>query len=369
MLIFPWSSFASISTIDFINTFTKNHYEQRFLSQTTLVKENGSMVPVAVSTLIKEADTGGKVFEERMHLLNIASSMAYMQRHLHGDDEPLNKIEPIIKQELVQERIKNAELMKWKSQEQFLGNFVMKRHQKELDKAGLAPVLYPHWKHRILFECKVCHNSIFQMQRWVNNISQEQIIAGKQCGTCHNGNMAFAADDNCELCHIAGKPEAERLHDPNMINHTKTKEIAEKIGAKWRPENLVNGRLPLDRFGLIDWLKMKRDNVFSPITSLDNSFKEQTKNNKILFISKSDFVKDVLFDHKVHSDWIDCSSCHPALFKDKLGGNDMKMKDMSKGQFCGHCHGKVSFRFAECKRCHSQTKGARVDAITRHSAN
>ena len=360
---------VAMSTTEFLNIFTKNYYEQKFVAQTNLVKENRNLVPVAVSTLIDESRSGNKSFGERMYLLNIASAMAYMQRHLHGDDKPLMKVEPIIKEELKQERMRNAELMKWKKEEQFLGNFVMKRHEKELQKAGLAPVLYPHWRHRILFECKVCHNSIFIMQRWVNNISQGKIAAGKQCGVCHNGTLAFGVENNCERCHIAGKPGAERLHNPDLIDHAQVKRAAERVGAQWRPENLTNGRLPLDRFGFIDWLQMKRDNVFTPVVSLDSNFKEQSRNNRILFVSKSSFVNDVLFNHKVHSDWINCDTCHPAFFSDKLGGNDMKMQDMSSGRYCGHCHGRVSFKFADCKRCHSQPKGVKVDALVRHPDN
>ena len=369
LLMISATSMAAPSIGEFIGEFTKNYYEQRFLSQTNLVKENRDLVPQAVASLIEQSRTGNKVFEERMFLLNIASAMAYMQSHLHGDDGPLKEVEPIIKRELEQERKRNAELMKWKKEEQFLGNFVMKRHEKELREAGLAPVLYPHWRHRILFECKVCHNSIFLMQRWINNISQKNIVAGKQCGVCHNGEMAFGVQDNCDRCHVAGKPEAERLHNPDLIDHARIKQIAEKIGAQWRPENLQNGRLPVDRFGLIDWLKMKRDNVFTPVVSLDPNFKERTRDNKILFVSKSDFVDNVLFNHKVHSDWIDCSTCHPAFFADKLGGNDIRMREMSQGRFCGHCHGRVSFKFADCKRCHSQPKGAKVDALVRHSGD
>jgi len=68
-------------------------------------------------------------------------------------------------------------------------------------------------------------------------------------------------------------------------------------------------------------------------------------------------VDDVLFDHQVHSDWIKCSTCHPAIFRDELGGNMIKMTDMAKGRFCGHCHGKVSFTFADCLRCHKKRRG------------
>ena len=357
---------ASMSTTEFLNEFTKNYYEQQFLPQTNLVKDNRDLVPLAVASLIEEAHKKDKSFGEKMYLLNIASAMAYMQRHLHGDSKPLMEVEPIIKTEIEKEKKRNAELMKWKKEEQFLGNFVMMRHEKKLQEEGLAPVLYPHWKHRILFECKVCHNSIFRMQRWVNNISQEKIVAGEQCGTCHNGTIAFGVENNCNRCHIAGEPGAEKLHNPDLINHAEVKKTAEKIGARWRPENLKDGRLPLDRFGLIDWLQMKRDNAFTPIASLDKNYNEKTRDNQILFISKSNFVNNVLFNHRVHSDWIDCSTCHPAIFSDKLGENDMKMRDMSKGRYCGHCHGKVSFKFADCKRCHNQPKEAKVNALVRH---
>ena len=365
--ISPGACAAELSITKFINEFTQNYYQQKFLAQTELVKKHGDLVPKAVNQLIEETKKGSKSFEERMFLLNIASAMAYMQRHLHGDSAPLAAVDPVIKEEMEQEKKRNAELMKWKEEERFLGNFVMKQHGKALEEAGLAPVLYPHWKHRLLFECKVCHNSIFRMQRWTNRISQKKIVAGEQCGICHNGKIAFSAnnDEHCGKCHIAGKPEAEKLHNPDLIDHAKIKQVAERVGAQWHPENLNNGRLPVDRFGLIDWLKMKRDNVFVPIASLQNDYKERTRDNKILFISKSNFVNNVLFDHKVHSDWIDCSSCHPALFIDKLGGNDMKMRDMSKGRYCGHCHGKVSFKFADCKRCHSQPPNEQVDALIR----
>ncbi len=365
--ISPGACAAELSITEFINEFTQNYYQQKFLAQTELVKKHGDLVPKAVNQLIEETKKGSKSFEERMFLLNIASAMAYMQRHLHGDSAPLAEVDPVIKEEMEQEKKRNAELMKWKEEERFLGNFVMKQHGKALEEAGLAPVLYPHWKHRLLFECKVCHNSIFRMQRWINRISQKKIVAGEQCGICHNGKIAFSAnnDEHCDKCHIAGKPEAEKLHNPDLIDHAKIKQVAERVGAQWHPENLNNGRLPVDRFGLIDWLKMKRDNVFVPIASLQKDYKERTRDNKILFISKSNFVNNVLFDHKVHSDWIDCSSCHPAFFRDKLGGNDMKMRDMSKGRYCGHCHGKVSFKFADCKRCHSQPPNEQVDALIR----
>ena len=39
------------------------------------------------------------------------------------------------------------------------------------DKAGVRPVVFPHWFHRIRFRCKVCHSELgFQMRAGSNNI-------------------------------------------------------------------------------------------------------------------------------------------------------------------------------------------------------
>jgi c(7)-type cytochrome triheme protein len=148
-----------------------------------------------------------------------------------------------------------------------------------------------------------------------------------------------------------------------MVEHDKIKEAASRVGAEWRPEGLPEGALPVDKYRFIDWLELKRKGVIKPIASLNKDFTDETRDNLILFESTTDFVKNVIFSHKVHSTWIKCSTCHPALFTDKLGGNEVKMVEISRGKFCGHCHGKVSFTFADCLRCHNQPKGEVPDEV------
>ena len=73
------------------------------------------------------------------------------------------------------------------------------------EKEGVRPVIYPHWFHRIRFQCRVCHNELgFEMRVGANNVTMEGIIEGKFCGACHNGEIAWSVD-NCDLCHT-GKP-------------------------------------------------------------------------------------------------------------------------------------------------------------------
>ena len=339
----------------FIEAFIHNYDRQDFTAQVNLVKANREIVAQSIDSLTRQAMSDKTAVDEKMYLLNIASSMAYMHFHWNGDAGPLDTLDAIIAAELKKEQARLDVLLEGQRQERILGNFVMSRHETEMKQQGLPVVLYPHWLHRVMFECKVCHNAIFKMQRWSNNLSQQDIVSGRQCGVCHNGSMAFSATENCQRCHMVGTPEAEQWHKPASVSQQRIKQAAERVGAVWRPENLPDGKLPLDKFKFIDWLELKRLNVFTPIVSLNKDYKDETRDNRILFKSKSDYVNNVLFDHKVHSDWIQCSSCHPANFKAELGGNDIKMMDMHKGRYCGYCHGKVSFTFADCKRCHKDS--------------
>ena len=359
LLLLVFSGLCSAGESTFREQFITNYKTLQFKSQEGLIKQTGAEhIRGEIRALVDEAMAADKAFTQRMYMLDIATAMASGYKYWHGDIKSLTKeIEKLIKEELKQENTRVAKLMRWKKEERFLGNFVMKEHMTEMEKEGVAPVIYPHWIHRIWFECKVCHQEIFVMNRWRNKISHLEIESGKQCGVCHDGKMAFGARDTsqCEKCHIAGKPEAEKLHHADKVDHARIKEVAEQFEAEWNIEKLPDGKIPVDKFGFIDWLQLKEKGVFSPIHSLRKDFKHEVRDNKILFESKSK-LEDVLFDHNVHSNWINCSSCHPEVFREALN-NDVKMVRMSKGKFCGYCHGKVSFTFADCKRCHSQEKG------------
>lgn len=76
---------------------------------------------------------------------------------------------------------------------------------KRAEQAGVRPVVFPHWFHRIRFRCKVCHSELgFQMRAGSNDVLMVDIIDGKFCGMCHNDRVAWGAA-NCDLCH-SGKP-------------------------------------------------------------------------------------------------------------------------------------------------------------------
>ena len=82
------------------------------------------------------------------------------------------------------------------------GDVVMNNYSSA---AGMRPVVFPHWFHRVRFRCKVCHTDLgFKFEAGGNQVNMLQIIDGKFCGACHDGEIAWAVE-NCNLCH-SGKP-------------------------------------------------------------------------------------------------------------------------------------------------------------------
>jgi len=66
---------------------------------------------------------------------------------------------------------------------------------------GVSPVIFPHWFHRIRFQCSVCHVELgIQMKAGGNDITMDKIVRGEYCGACHDGVLAWSAE-NCDLCH------------------------------------------------------------------------------------------------------------------------------------------------------------------------
>jgi c(7)-type cytochrome triheme protein len=67
-------------------------------------------------------------------------------------------------------------------------------------------------------------------------------------------------------------------------------------------------------------------------------------------------MPDVVYPHKQHTEWLDCSNCHPAIFIPMKGANQISMASILLGEACGVCHGKVAFPVSECRLCHSKKK-------------
>ena len=202
----------------------------------------------------------------------------------------------------------------------------------------MREVRFPHWLHRSKFTCKVCHTDIgFPFKRGGTEITMTDVFNGKYCGECHNGDVAFSpmSSGACDRCHSKG---IEVPDNTNFEEFTKD--------------------FPKSGFGnKIDWVKALREGHITPKASKDGT--------EEMFIHDADIIlpvtkfkpapADVLYPHKAHTEWLTCVNCHPSIFNMSKGGNpDMSMIKIISGQYCGKCHGRVSFPLENCFKCHSQ---------------
>lgn len=85
------------------------------------------------------------------------------------------------------------------------------------DKAGMRPVVFPHWFHRVRYRCKACHADLgIQFKAGGNDINMVKIIDGQFCGACHNSKVAWGVE-SCDLCH-SGKPGTPTQVHESTIN-------------------------------------------------------------------------------------------------------------------------------------------------------
>ena len=82
--------------------------------------------------------------------------------------------------------------------------------------AGMRPVVFPHWFHRVRFRCKVCHGDLgIQMEAGSNQINMVKIIDGQYCGSCHDGGLAWSVE-NCSLCHSGMPNQGTHVHESTV---------------------------------------------------------------------------------------------------------------------------------------------------------
>lgn len=106
----------------------------------------------------------------------------------------------------------------------------------------------------------------------------------------------------------------------------------------------------------VDWVKALENNKINPrYDRVDPNVNPIVMDLNIVREVKGS-MPDVVYPHKQHTEWLDCSNCHPAIFIPQKGANQISMASIILGEKCGVCHGKVAFPVAECRRCHSKSK-------------
>lgn len=212
--------------------------------------------------------------------------------------------------------------------------------RKRSIKAGMAPVVFPHWLHRARYTCSVCHGELeLLMRRGANGIGRNDCLAGKQCGACHDGKTAFTVRDT------NGKKACDSCHLKSLTN----------LNSKFRQ---FAAELPKTGYGnQIDWQAALSQGLISPKNSLSDSKplpKLPAALKKPLDLSTTSPRSSVSFSHEEHLAELDCSNCHPDIFDIKKRGTQLfSMESNLYGQFCGACHMKVAFPMDDCRRCHA----------------
>lgn len=199
--------------------------------------------------------------------------------------------------------------------------------------AGVKPVVFSHWVHRMGYTCTVCHTELeFDMAAGSTEITMEAIGQGRFCGACHDGQNAFAPAGNCARCHDTNPDARAELF-----------------------EAVFNSRpFPTAPFGNgIDWVKALRRGLIEPAPYLKVKIEEMPFDRELLLQAEMGNIPPAVFPHKAHSEWMDCDTCHPAIFNIKAKTTKhFRMALILKGQFCGACHLNVAFPMDDCARCH-----------------
>jgi c(7)-type cytochrome triheme protein len=106
----------------------------------------------------------------------------------------------------------------------------------------------------------------------------------------------------------------------------------------------------------IDWVKALNEKKLAPRADKQDPKAEMAVLDLNIVREVKGSMPDVVYPHRQHTQWLDCSNCHPSIFIPQKGANQMSMASIMLGQKCGVCHGKVAFPISECRLCHSKSK-------------
>ncbi|MDH5546146.1 MAG: cytochrome c3 family protein [Gammaproteobacteria bacterium] len=121
-----------------------------------------------------------------------------------------------------------------------------------------------------------------------------------------------------------------------------------------QPPDEALAEFPRDDAGLTNWVQALRSGMIAPRSDLMGTGPELKPFDLDLLFTNTQAMPNVLFSHKVHTEWLACKNCHPAVFEQKKGAAKIQMADILNGKYCGLCHGKIAFSpTLNCMRCHS----------------
>lgn len=148
---------------------------------------------------------------------------------------------------------------------------------------------------------------------------------------------------------MAAEPHAAR----RTIERTDFYDPANPDYRTLQRHNDATRSLPKDPVGFPDWMRALSQGAITPRSDLAGKGKMEVLDLDVIMRNTKE-MPNVRFPHRSHTLWLACSNCHPAPFAPIAGGNQIRMADIFRGQFCGVCHDRVAFvTFYSCVRCHS----------------
>lgn len=208
-----------------------------------------------------------------------------------------------------------------------------------------APLKYKHIKLSLLIALVV-------LVGIAGAVIDSEARTDRSRGNTNVINQSVDPDDPSSVLYLDTAGNKAGIGDPDVPASESV-----KIGLGWHPKALSASGLPRDRYGLVDWAKLVREGLIKPRHSLDPNAEEMPPlPMDVLIPAKSDFVDDVIYPHEIHTWWLKCEVCHPKIFIPAKGENKMTMSEITAGEWCGRCHGKVAFPLTDCTRCHVSPK-------------
>jgi c(7)-type cytochrome triheme protein len=102
----------------------------------------------------------------------------------------------------------------------------------------------------------------------------------------------------------------------------------------------------------VDWVQSLQQGLIEPRPSLDGGREPEILDSDVIMKNTYPMLY-VRFPHKPHTEWMACEMCHDRIFLPQEDANPINMGKILEGEYCGLCHGAVSFPLTECNRCHN----------------
>ncbi len=145
----------------------------------------------------------------------------------------------------------------------------------------------------------------------------------------------------------AATPEGESIRPKGFIDP------AGPGSAQLQPPDEALRGLPRDADGRVDWVQALRDGRITPRADVRGERAPTVLDTDVL-LKNTKAMPWVRFPHRAHTEWLDCSNCHPDPFPAGQVPFTTRMESIFRGQACGKCHDRVAFvTHRNCYRCHS----------------